>query len=514
MKTIYIKFFIAFSILFTISEVHTQNFERTNFYDAPEVSSWNIVEYGDNILFDNIGVDNTIIEMDRNGKKIKTTKINRPPGAAGGLVKIKDNFYFVYEGFGSQVFKVIFTPYNYETNTFGKTKLIVTVPTESDPAFGVESYWSPNENTIGYLIPSGKSYSSGSGYSEFKTSNYTRIVFDKDLNVLWEQNTKYEFDEKEYQYHYDEILDDDGTWYSFGRKIISKKGPNITSELMVYVTTPDGATTGPHKSEFNVDKVNIASSMIKGDKIVFFGLWGNESYYEFSNGTFYTELDKNSLKTLVNNVTTLSMEDGLKFTNNNFAKKQIEKGRGVYGFKQCGDYFEFKNGIVGSVFRREAELETGSGKMEAASILVILCGPKPEDMKNKIIRLNQEAEGTMANVPEAAFQINNTICVIFNDNKENAEIIDNGEPALYKPLTSGVDDAITSIVMIDESGNLKRQTMNVYQENPFTFEHIIAKYDNGTFIIKGFVKPVTGLVQMRAGKKDEGPKWYVGKVVE
>lgn len=496
------------------STIGAQSLEKIGGFDIPENkfvcteadSQGNFIGYiyGDQI---------ETAKLDLHGK-ISKTKTNLPEGIYWYLTRLGDKYYFKGSQFSKNTYTIYMAYYDVKANKIDVPKILCQISSKSDPYRHVKSITSPNDLYFGEIIYSGHTVHLESAGDVFTADNSTIVVYDSDLEILYTKQLPFTYNEKEFDYNINDCLTDDGTLYSFGKFLNKKNSPNRYT-YAVTITTPDGSTTGPTKGDWNIDDITSMNTMIDDNKIIHFGLWGDNEDVNVMKGTYYVEIDINTFNLKLEQKTSLTNNDQLKFTRIPFLQKKIEKGSGVPDMQFKGSFL-LKGNIIASVYRRTGQIEMGKPDFEYSSVIVAFLGPKPEDNKTVIIQLNQQTPWKSDMLGLDAFMINDKIIVLFNDNTTNATLTTEGGPAKYNPYQGDANSTGVYAMIINENGEVKRQELATLENDKFSFEGARYFSNSNQLVVFGNGNPDTKIAYQSLEKSESKsePKLMIFKLIE
>lgn len=419
---------------------------------------------------------------------LKNNKVKLPDDKFWNLTEFDNQFYFVRSEFAKDVYDYYCMPYDYLTNQTSAPVKVLSTASKSDPTWFSEKQFNSTNNKFKAIRINPGNKSSGSAaasYAATYSSSSTVIsVIDSKLKVLYTKELAFEFDDKDFKYDVSNLLGDDGTWYWFGIKY-SGKGDTKSGQYGCYITNPEGNTTSFIPIDFDKGYINDVNNVIIDDKLIQYGTWSIDDQSNTLSGSFYMELDLKTLKVLNLQTSTLSGEDLAKFVFTPALKNKVEKKMFINGI----DYVflnstkqQFDDGRYFAVYRRKVNTSIEDPTYEVGSYIVMMFGPKAEDMTHTIISVNQRSAGRLVPFDCGSGFANNTLVLFFNDLESNAGIT-NGEARLFEPLPTQYKSTATFAVMINQDGSVKRQQIASYRDDNRVYFSTGGQVSDDSFII-------------------------------
>jgi|GEM_PF-4925131 len=420
------------------------------------------------------------------GKAI-INKVKLPDDEDWDLFQLGKNIYFLKKEYKNELASIFGATYDYQANQIGEVKKLIETESNSNPfRYSPSPLQSKNKKYFTVRINPGlQSYNSSSSISYLYNSTSIAII-DENLNLLYQKNIQFQFDQKEFNYDVSNFLGDDGSWYWFGIKYAGK-GKTKIGTYGCYVTDPEGQTSEFKNIPVNSGFVADVNNVLADGKLIQYGTWSEDDRANSFSGGFYLELDLKTLKVQNLQLTSFSAEELSKFVYVAFAQSKLEKSMNVPGVSQLGptgDIPQFEDGRFISVYQRKIYTAGDIASFEKGSILIMTYGPKASDMTHEFIQVHQNSKGgrEIAFASEAIFA-NNLLVIFLNDHKNNIDVTNNSEPIEYVPFPIQQNSATAFAITYNQNGVITRQQISSYKEDDLLFYTEGAVLSDNSFII-------------------------------
>ncbi len=423
--------------------------------------------------------------------------------------------YFLNRDFKKDVISHTIAEYDIETNKLGAPKDIFTVSSKSEPLWSyIPILVSENGKYFAITVEPGKKASTTTA-TYFYTSGKAIAVIDANLKVLYQVEIPYQFEEKDFTYDIVNTLGNDGTWYMFGMQYTGK-GDSKQAQYGVFETTPDGKTSEFQKLDFDKNYISDLNTHFSGNKLIQYGIWSNSFEEETLSGSFYMELNLQTMKTENEQYTTFTTAQLNQFNYAMNASKIEKKGsvEGIVPITLINWPGQLGNGNYVAVYRRQEKTSLEGYDIAIGSILVSQYGPESKDMINTIIPIDQHSPGQLNFFEVKAAILKNNIVVVFNDNQANENITTSGEPKFYDPLPLKTNTTATFAAVVNEKGEYKRFKLASLTSENVIFQNLKVTTDENLVIVKMKEDPkkIVDNMEFFLEQDDESLKSYLLEV--
>lgn len=248
-----------------------------------------------------------------------------------------------------------------------------------------------------------------------------------------------------------------------------------------------------------------------------YGLWSNLDKIQAMNGTFYLELDPNTLDLKTEQISTFDIAELQSLTGIQAVKRYIEKKQYIDEMQELfiTSYdTQLSDGRYVAAYRRKAQTTAGDPAFEAGSIVVSTFGPKPADRKNTIIPVSQTSPGLDNVFTVMGAMINDKVVLVFNDHKSNTGITIGGEPEVYAPYPTQQKSTATYAVIVESNGSVKRQQIATLSTDNLVFDYVDLIISDDSFTITMIKDPNMSVLNSMKKDSEEDRQTYTIRILK
>lgn len=407
------------------------------------------------------------------------------------IIRTLNQLYFAYSTFEHNIYTLYLAPYKYKENIVGEPKVVIQTPSELNPdIYAIKGSVISNNDCFRVAFISHKSNRDIKNSGAI-TKNLAVSVIDYDLNILYSTSIHCKYPSSELEYDIETGLAEDGTLYRFG---ILFEGDKEEKKCTYggFITTTEGNT-----SEFisipipDLGYVTHVNTQIENDKIIQYGTWSKRMEPNEVSGTFYIELSKVDLKVLHTQIKTIPVSELSSFCNNPWDSDFIVKNQSIYSINMMPTgrkNLQFANGNYVTVLTRE---HTAQGQtFNLSAFFIATFGPNDKDMTFQMVRINQRMptldptnKGPRVGFESGVTMLDNHLVIIFNDNIENASVVNKGEVKEFKPYPGDTETIATFALIMDEKCKISRNQVMSYAKDNLLFHEMSSNINNESLFI-------------------------------